>query len=119
MTKQFTINRSGTFRTKLSVSNQCKAPGHKKYSYLIRATCGPKLDKNDFIIDHVQLDRGVQAVTKKIASCERLCEHIADMVRVMLFKNGADLLRVYVKVQPFTINKPPEAFMEYRENYRK
>jgi hypothetical protein len=119
MKKQFTINRNGTFRTKLSVSNQCKAPGHRKYSYAIKATCGPKLDKNGFIIDHIELDRGVQAATKKISSCERLCESIADVIKIIISRNGANLLKVYIKVQPFTITKQPIAYMEYEVDYRR
>jgi hypothetical protein len=115
MKKQFTLNRRGTFRTKISVSNQCKAPGHKKYIYDIKATCGPKLDPSGFIIDHVIVDRAVQTAAKHIDSCERLCEAIAGMLKNVFKTHGAKLNRIYVRIQPF--GKNIVAFMEYEEEY--
>jgi hypothetical protein len=116
MKKQFTLNRTGTFRTKLSVSNQCKAPGHKKYVYSIKAICGTRLDEQGFVIDHVRVDHAVQTATKKITSCERLCEAIAGMVRNTFKTHGAVLHKVHVTVQPF--GKDVKAYMEYVEDYK-
>lgn len=115
MTKQFTLNRKGTFRTKLNVSNQCKAPGHVKYLYKIKAVCGPKLDKNGFIIDHIQVDRHVQAAAKHIDSCERLCEHIALSLRLLFRSHGAKLKQLQVRIKPY--GKNIVAFMKYEETY--
>lgn len=113
MKKQFTLNRTGTFRTKLSVSNQCKAPGHKKYVYNVKAVCGTKLDYDGFIIDHVQVDKQVQLAVKRIDSCERICVNIASRLKSIFKTHGANLLNIYMRIQPF--GKNIVAFMEYEE----
>lgn len=115
MKKQFTLNRTGTFRTKISVSNQCKAPGHKKYSYNIKAICGTRLDNDGFIIDHARVDQQVQLAVKKINSCEKLCVNIAQRLRTLFKLHEADLHQIYVRVQPY--GKDIVAYMEYQEEY--
>ncbi len=118
MKSQFTLNRMGTFSTKLTVSNQCKAPGHKKYNYTFRAVCGLRLDNDGFVIDHARVDQQIQLATVRADSCERLCLLIADRLRNVFLFHGAELKEIYIKVSPVLRGKAtPVAFMEYDQKF--
>lgn len=100
--RTFTINRKGTFVVKDQIYTQCKSKGHTTYNYFIKATCGDILDKQDFVIDHNEIDEAVQRCIafKGAMSCERYASIICTWVNTRMKDHGCSVREIYVKIEP-------------------
>lgn len=117
-----TLNRSGICETSNKSTNQCKSVGHTKYEYAARVTVEPKLDKNGFIIDHLEVHATIEKVFQgPMDSCEKLGMKITYAIEKVCIAKGCRLKKVYVKVRPIPKDKKDlvMAFMETEVEYRK
>lgn len=112
--RKFTMTRRGTFTIKKSSSNQCKAPGHSKYRYVVKSECDDLLDHNGFVIDHVEVDKAVQRAVYS-TSCELLCKSIVKVVYETISTHGARVRLINIEIEPAIKN--PISKMEYKEVY--
>ena len=115
-----TLNRKGICKTTGKSSNQCKSVGHSKYEYEAKIRVLPKLDKDGFIIDHIEIHEAIENVFKgKMDSCERLGLRITYALEKLCLSKGSKLKYVYVKVRPISEKKNDEimAFMETEVEY--
>jgi hypothetical protein len=116
MKKQlFTLTRVGTFSTNTKSSNQCKASGHKDYSYEIAITCKNRLDGNKFLIDHVFVDASIQEAVVKIGmtSCEELCLIVTKGLEKLLKKNKVKATEIQLVIKP--MGEDVKAYMTYKK----
>lgn len=82
MTSVFIMQRSGIFNPKKHTSNQCKESGHNHYEYICKIAFAPntKLDVNDFLIDHIDVNKTIMDCALK-GSCEKM--HLTIMQALM------------------------------------
>ena len=107
----YKINRTGVVTTNAVSNNQCKAIGHKKFEYHAVVKCGPKLDHNGFVIDHVEIHKAIENCFKNgISSCEEMCKTCAESIIKACKKHGCKVISVYLKIKP--VGKDVKAFME-------
>ncbi len=109
----FIMTRKGMFKAKKSTNNQCKVKGHNGYNYTIKIVVAGKkksLDGNDFIIDHVDIDRFMQTVGLQ-GSCEAMHLRISSKFPDYMEERGIELLGFCAKIVP--IGNDVMAFMEY------
>lgn len=110
-----TLNRKGICSTKRKSKNQCKAVGHQDYKYKARIKFHPKLDKQGFVIDHLDVHAAILSVFKgRMTSCEKLAIEIAKAIEKKCVKHGCSLISIHVKIKPVLVDAKDKvmAFME-------
>lgn len=107
----FIMNRVGTFRPSAPTPNQCKEPGWPEYSYSLRMIFpgNMKLDANDFIIDHAEVDTLVRALAPK-GSCEDMSARILTALDQFMHGKGIPMIACKCVIRPTDPNAP--AWME-------
>lgn len=103
----FIMNRNGLFRPAETTSNQCKEPGWPEYAYSLRMVFdgSMKLDKNDFIVDHAEVDRLVRELGLK-GSCEDMTLRILTALDAFMAKRGIPMVACRCVVRPTDPNAP-------------
>jgi hypothetical protein len=107
---KFIMNRSGLFDLFNKSTNQCKAIGHRIFSYSVRITAGDKLDKDGFIIDHQIIDNLIQSDVEA-NSCELIAKSIAISLNELLISEDVAVIEIHVVIKPIGPNV--HAYMEY------
>lgn len=95
------MNRKGTFTMNKSYPNQCKVKGHKDYTYHMKIIFNPrvKLDNQDFLIDHFDVDNCIQEC-KKTGSCENIHQQISDAILQMFKKRKISVVAIRCDILP-------------------
>lgn len=99
--KCYIMNRTGTFQVNQPSNNQCKEPNHWRYKYICTVVFSPAagLDKNGFLIDHVEIDGAIQACTLS-GSCEQMHRNILRAVRDVLHKKHCRINAIKIVILP-------------------
>jgi len=107
----FIMNRTGVFRPSEMTSNQCKEPGWPEYTYALRMVFpgDMKLDHNDFIIDHAEVDAMVRKLAPK-GSCEDMSARILDALHELMAKKNLPMVACKCVIRPSDPTAP--AWME-------
>lgn len=100
-TPTLTMRRKGEVDCTLTHAYQCKAIGHRKYWYRCKIVAAAKLDKQGFIIDHLDVHRQIRDVFMNTSgSCEQLAIQCAKNVSGLCYGHGADVREVRIRVGP-------------------
>lgn len=115
----YVMERKGTFAPSSSSTNQCKGEGHELYSYICKLLFHPdqKLDDNDFLIDHLDVDTIVTGVQYE-GSCERMHIQMQKALRKEFSKRGINVVAIKTTITPVitsAVGKPiqPVASLSY------
>jgi len=111
--KIFLMTRKGSFNAKGPTNNQCKVKGHIGYNYIIKIAVEGKrnsLDKDGFIIDHVDIDAFVKNCGLK-GSCEDMHLILSRKFPVFLEQRNINLLGYCCQIKP--TGDDVMAFMEF------
>jgi len=106
----FTLHRKGEFNLLDTSANQCKAQGHRTYTYEVAITSPEVLDKQGFLIDHENVNGAVLMGVQKANSCEKLCQCIGSNVSAELARLSVPWIRIQVILKPHPAGA---AWMEY------
>lgn len=103
----FIMNRTGLFRPAAHTPNQCKEPGWPEYSYNLRMVFdgSMKLDRNDFIVDHAQVDKLVHELGLK-GSCEDMTTRVLTALDAFMSARGINLLACRCTIRATDPNAP-------------
>lgn len=103
----FIMNRVGTFRPSQASQNQCKEPGWPEYSYNLRMVFdgATKLDQNDFIIDHAQVDAMVRGLGLK-GSCEDMTTRVLNALDQFMAERGIPMVACRCIIRATDPNSP-------------
>jgi hypothetical protein len=97
------MERKGMFKVNPSDfrPNQCKVSGHEYYEYLCKIVFSEdtKLDSNQFVIDHQQVDN-VIVNCKKIGSCEQYHTVMMNELINYFKKKEIPILAVKITIIP-------------------
>jgi hypothetical protein len=110
------INRFGEIRTTKTSKKQCKVEGHERYRYQVSLICcDTNLDRDGFVIDHIQLADAVQRVfARRIGSCEDLILWCQRQVERVAKLHKIQVVDMYIRLQPVLDGQPEDyAYMEY------
>lgn len=99
--KFYLMERKGIFHPIHDTSNQCKDIGHKHYEYLCKVAFNPstKLDDNDFLIDHMDIDSTIQGCLIH-GSCERMHKTIMNNLLRKLESQGINVKAIKITIIP-------------------
>lgn len=113
------INRFGLLVSTGVSANQCKTLNHTHYEYHVAVTCGSKLDKEGFVINHTDIDRVIQeAFHAGMDSCEVLLIRIINAVEAVMKKHRVEVFAIYGKLAPILIVASKEyAYMEITREF--
>jgi len=107
----FIMNRTGSYRPSQMTSNQCKEPGWPEYTYALKMIFpgDMKLDANDFIVDHAEVDSMVRALAPK-GSCEDMSARILTALDQFMHSRGIPMVACKCVIRPSDPTAP--AWME-------
>lgn len=106
----YIMTRKGTFRPSGLSDNQCARDGHSLYHYIVKVICPGdlRLDKDDFIIKHEDIDEIIQ-ISVLEGSCENMINTIVRNI-INLFKVKAImLLGIKCTIKPKLL---PDSYIE-------
>lgn len=97
----FIMNRTGVFRPSRSTTNQCKEQGWPEYAYSLRMVFpgDMKLDPNDFIVDHADIDQLVQTL-RPPGSCEDMARTILTALDAFMAERKIPILACKCVIRP-------------------
>ena len=103
----FIMNRVGTFRPAHTTANQCKEPGWPEYSYNLRMVFdgNMKLDKNDFIVDHAQVDAMVRELGLT-GSCEDIGTRVLNALDAFMAERKIPMVACRCVIRATDPNAP-------------
>lgn len=103
----FIMTRTGLFRPAEQTSNQCKEPGWPEYSYNLRMVFDGalKLDRNDFIVDHAQIDTMVRGLGLK-GSCEDMTTRVLEALDAFMHERGIPMVACRCIIRATDPNAP-------------
>jgi len=101
MAKVYVMERKGIFSPNKHTSNQCKDTGHNHYEYSCKIAFDPmtKLDENDFLIDHIDVNKAIQDCLLN-GSCERMHKRIMTKLQNTLTERGIVPIAIKVNIVP-------------------
>lgn len=116
MAKVYVMERRGIFSPNKHTNNQCKDVGHNHYEYNCKIAFHPttKLDENDFLIDHVDVNQVIQDCLLN-GSCERMHKRIMVNLQNILSERGIVAIAIKVTIIP----KYPEGLANLTYIYTK
>ena len=109
----FIMTRKGKFNAKRPTNNQCKVKGHIGYDYTIKIIVEGNraaLDKDGFIIDHIDIDAFVRQCGLK-GSCEDMHLIISTKFPAFMKRRNINLLGYCCRIKP--TGEDVAAFMEF------
>lgn|SRR6476659_7351191 len=97
----YVMERLGSFIPAQATGNQCKGAGHINYDYLCRIVfdSNQSLDENDFLIDHIDVDKIVTSV-EYVGSCERMHIQMHKAVKQALKEKGIKIVGLATIITP-------------------
>lgn len=97
----FVMNRTGRFKPSHNSANQCKAPGWPEYVYTLRMVFpgDMKLDANDFIIDHAEVNDMVVKLAAA-GSCEDMSRAILTALDKFMANKGIPMVACKCTIRP-------------------
>lgn len=112
MKSYFVMNRTGKFYPAKMTPNQCKAPGHSQYNYHLRMVFAgdAKLDQNNFLLDHQEVDDLVQGMMLK-GSCEEMNQKITARLAKLMGAKAIPMVACKCTIRPMIPDGP--AWLEF------
>jgi hypothetical protein len=103
----YIMNRTGLFRPSHTTPNQCKEPGWPEYAYALRMVFpgDMKLNHNDFIVDHAEVDKLVKGLTN-VGSCEDITRAILTALDQFMASRKLPMLACRCTVRATDPNAP-------------
>jgi ribosomal protein L21E len=97
----YLMERQGMFQPSESTANQCKDVGHKYYEYKCKIYFDPstKLDDDDFLIDHAEIDKTIQECNP-LGSCEGMHKKIMSAIVKRFETEKVETLAIKVTITP-------------------
>jgi hypothetical protein len=107
------VNRKGEAAVTRTTDNQCREVGHMRYLYHVSAAVpDTKVDKQGFVIDHVEMSEIAEMGVAPGGSCEQIARRIGEA----MVKRLSGKAWVYVRIEPVIDNGRPQSWTEWNSD---
>lgn len=112
----YTMNREGYFFPVRHTSNQCRQEGTNIYLYKCRIVFDQKqrLDKNQFLIDHIDVNEIIIGV-KLSGSCETMAKEIMEELKFKLTSRNISYVAIKISIFPYPIGQADLSYTYIKE----
>lgn len=100
--KYYTMMRTGTIVPSQHTDNQCKQNPTHIYDYECKILFGSsqKLDEQDFLIEHEEINKVIQSLGLK-GSCERMASDIIEAVKKEFSERSISIAGLKITILPY------------------